>query len=313
MDTIPLGTSSIRVSRLAYGCWRILGPESAEPTASHESNAQRAIRAAFESGYTLFDQADIYADSAAEKVFGDVLKSTPGMREKIVIATKCGIRKKGAPNPDSPYRYDFSAEHITKSCEGSLKRLNVETIDVYMLHRPDYLMQPEEVAETFARLKQAGKVREFGVSNFKSHQLALLQRACPMRLITHQVEVSLAKLDCFDDGTLEQCLGEKITVLAWSPLAGGRLSETLPIDINSPDHARRIGLRETMDEIARDYGVSRTIIALAWLLKHPANIVPIVGSAKPERIREAANAEKVHLSRDEWYRLMEAARGERLP
>jgi predicted oxidoreductase len=313
MDTIPLGTSSIRVSRLAYGCWRILGPESAEPTVSRESNAQRAIRAAFESGYTLFDHADIYADSVAEKVFGDVLKSTPGMREKIVIATKCGIRKKSVPNPDSPYRYDFSAEHITKSCEASLKRFGVETIDVYMLHRPDYLMQPEEVAETFSKLKQTGKVREFGVSNFKPHQLALLQRACPMRLITHQVEISLAKLNCFEDGTLEQCLGEKMTVLAWSPLAAGRLSETLPIDINSPDHARRIGLRETMDEIARDYGISRTIIALAWLMKHPANIVPILGSAKPERIREAANAEKVHLSRDEWYRLMEAARGERLP
>jgi predicted oxidoreductase len=313
MDSVSLGSSSIRASRMAYGCWRILGHESAELNPDRESNAQRAIRAAVEAGYTLFDHADIYADSLAEKVFGDVLKDSPQLREGLIIATKCGIRRKGVPHPDSPYRYDFSAEHITRSCEGSLKRLCVETIDVYMLHRPDYLMQPEEVADAFAKLKQAGKVREFGVSNFKPHQLALLQRACPMRLIVHQVEMSLAKLDTFEDGTVEQCMGEKITPLAWSPLAGGRLSEVLPIDINSPDHARRIGLRETLDEIARDYGVSRTIVALAWLLKHPANIVPIIGSAKPERIREAAQAEKVHLSRDEWYRLMEAARGERLP
>ena len=313
METIPLGTTSIRVSRIAYGCWRIVGPEGAEPTADRESNAQRSVRTAIEAGYTLFDHADVYADTLAEKIFGDVLKETPGLRDRLIIATKCGIRRKGVPHPDSPYRYDFSAEHITKSCEASLKRLGVETIDVFMLHRPDYLMQPEEVADAFSRLKEAGKVRAFGVSNFKPHQLALLQRACPMRLAVHQVELSLAKLDCFEDGTIEQCMGEKITPLGWSPLGGGRLSDSLPIDINSPDHARRIGLRETMNEIARDYGVSRTIIALAWLLKHPANIVPIIGSTKPDHIREAANAEKVHLSRDEWYRLMEAARGERLP
>jgi predicted oxidoreductase len=311
MDTIALGSTSLRVSRIAYGCWRILG--NVEPTADRENNAQRAVRAAFDAGYTLFDHADIYADSMAEKVFGDVLKATPGMRDKIVIATKCGIRKKGTPHPDSPYRYDSSAEHIIKSCEGSLKRLSVDTIDIYMLHRPDYLMQAGEVADAFSRLKQAGKVSEFGVSNFKPHQLSLLQQACPTPLLVHQVEMSLAKLDCFEDGTVEQCTANKMTPLAWSPLAGGRLSDVLPIDINSPDHARRIGLRETLDEIARDYGVSRTIIALAWLLKHPAGIVPIIGSAKPERIQEAAQADKVHLSRDEWYRLMEAARGERLP
>jgi predicted oxidoreductase len=313
MDTVALGASSIRGSRLAYGCWRILGHEGAEPNPDRETHAREAVLAAFDAGFTLFDHADIYADSMAEKIFGDVLKESPALRKNAVIMTKCGIRRKGMPHPDSPYRYDFSAEYITKSCEASLRRLAIETIDVYLLHRPDYLMAPEEVADAFSRLKQAGKVREFGVSNFKPHQVALLQRACPMRLITHQTEMSLAKLEPFEDGVIEQCMVEKMTPLAWSPLAGGRLSEVLPIDINSPDHARRIGLRETLEEIARDYGVSRTIIALAWLLKHPAQIVPIIGTAKPQRIREAANADKVHLSRDEWYRLMEAARGERLP
>jgi predicted oxidoreductase len=143
--------------------------------------------------------------------------------------------------------------------------------------------------------------------------LSLLQRACSFPLIVHQVEISLGKLDCFHDGTLDQCLAEKIIPLAWGPLAGGRLADTLPIDINGPDHARRIGLRETLDDIARDYGVTRTIVALAWLLKHSAKIIPIIGSAKPERIQEASQADKLQLSRDEWYRLMEAARGERLP
>ena len=290
----------------------MLGPEGAEPSADREAGARQAITAAFEAGFTFFDHADVYADGAAEKVFGDVLKQTAGMRERVVITTKCGIRRKGAPNPDSPYRYDFSAEHIVKSCEQSLQRLGVETIDIYQLHRPDYLMDPAEVAEAFSRLKQQGKVREFGVSNFMPHQLSLLQRACPFRLVVHQVEVSLAKLHCFDDGTLDQCLAEKMTPLAWSPLAGGRLADTLPIDINSPEHARRIRLRETLDDIARDYGVSRSIVALAWLLKHPAKIIPIIGSAKPAHIRDAAQADKLQLSRDEWYRLMEAARGERL-
>lgn len=312
MDTVALA-NSIQASRLAYGCWRILGPEGIEPSREREAGARKAIMAAYEAGFTFFDHADVYAEGAAEKVFGEVLKQVSGMRERIVITTKCGIRRKGVPHPDSPYRYDFSAEHIIKSCEQSLKRLGVETVDIYQLHRPDYLMDPGEVAGAFSQLKQQGKVREFGVSNFKPHQLEVLQGACSFRLIVQQVEISLAKLDCFEDGTLDQCLIEKITPLAWSPLAGGRLSETLPIDINSPEHARRIGLRETLDDIARDYGVSRTIVALAWLLKHPAKIIPIIGSAKPERIREASQAGKVHLSRDEWYRLMEAARGERLP
>jgi predicted oxidoreductase len=313
MDKLILGATSIPVSRLAYGCWRILGSEGAGPGSNREAGARQAITAAYEAGFTFFDHADVYADGASEKVFGEVLQQVAGMRSQVVLTTKCGIRRKGVPHPDSPYRYDFSAEYIIKSCEQSLARLGVETIDIYQLHRPDYLMDPAEVAAAFAQLREQGKVREFGVSNFRPAQLALLQRACPFRLCVHQVELSLARLQGFDDGTVDQCLAERMTPLAWSPLGGGRLSDTLPIDINSPDHARRIGLRETLDDIARDYGATRSIVALAWLLKHPARIIPIIGSARPERIREAAQAEKVQLSRDEWYRLLEAARGERLP
>lgn len=313
MQTISLGSSSIQVSRLAYGCWRILGPEGAEPDAGRKAAARKAVNSAYEAGFTLFDLADVYADGEAEKVFGEALKQTAGMRERVIITTKCGIRRKGEPQPESPYRYDFSADYIVKACEQSLQRLGIETIDVFQLHRPDYLMEPAEVAAAFAALKQQGKVREFGVSNFRPQQLALLQGACPFRLAVHQVEISLAKPDCLEDGTLEQCLAERLTPMAWSPLGGGRLADKLPIDINGPDHARRIGVRETLDDIARDHGVARPLIALAWLLRHPAKIIPVIGSARPEHIREQARAADLQLSRDEWYRLMEAARGTRLP
>src|SRR3989442_1604993 len=153
MKKIPLGQSSLTCSRLTYGCWRIAGAwNPAEMVSGAEAAGARAILAAYEAGYTLFDHADIYCDGVPEKIFGQVLKGIPGMREQVVIATKCGIRKAGDPQPDSPYRFDFSAEHIISSCERSLRRLGVETIDLYQLHRPDYLMDPEEIASAFARL-----------------------------------------------------------------------------------------------------------------------------------------------------------------
>lgn len=314
MRTIQLGKSGLRASRLAYGCWRVAGTSNpAEVTPEREAAGRAAIRTAYEAGYTLFDHADIYCMGVGETLFGQVLREISGMREHVLIASKCGIRKKGDPSPQAPYRYDFSANYIIQSCEASLKRLGVECIDIYQLHRPDYLCNPDEVAEAFAKLKQAGKVREFGVSNFKPSQVAMLQRACPMPLIVNQVEISLARLQCFEDGTLDQCLAERITPLAWSPLAGGQLADTMPIDLRSPDHAHRLGLREELEHFARERGASRMVAALAWLLKHPAGIVPIVGSTRKERIIEAARADHFEISREEWYLLLEAARGERLP
>lgn len=314
MDKIPLGTSSLQCTRLAYGCWRIAGnSETAEVTPERRAHGVRAVIAAYEAGYSLFDHADIYGHGEAEQIFGQALKSVSEMRDRILVASKCGIRRAGDPDPSSPYRYDFSAGHIIWSCEQSLKRLRVETIDLYQLHRPDYLGDPEEVAQAFARLKQAGKVREFGVSNFNPAQVRALQKACPMPLIVNQVEISLAKLDCLHDGTLDHCLAEKITPMAWSPLAGGRLGTSDPIDLRDPDHARRLHIRETLDQIARAHETSRAVIALAWLLKHPSRIVPIVGTTDPEKIRELPKAADIELTRDEWYRLMEAALGHRLP
>ena len=314
MKVVPLGNSSISGSRLAYGCWRIAGTWTpAEVTPEARANGRKAVLAAYEAGYTLFDQADIYCDGETEKIFGQVLREVSGMRERIVLATKCGIRKPGDPKPNSPYRYDFSAEHILHSCEQSLQRLGIDCIDIYQLHRPDYLMDPDEVARAFAQLKQQGKVREFGVSNFRPSQVTALQKACPMRLLVNQVEISLANPSCLEDGTLDQCLAEKITPMAWSPLAGGKLGDGARKVLPAQEAYQTEAIGTALDEMARDHSTSRTVIALAWLLKHPARIVPIVGSANPEKIRDAARADTVELSRDEWYRLFRAALGRPLP
>ncbi len=315
MQTISLGVSSLLSSRLAYGCWRLAGTwEPSEVKPEGEARGRKAVIAAYDAGYNLFDNADIYCRGHAERIFGEALKQVSGMREKIIIATKCGIRFPGDPVPHAPHRYDFSAEHIIRSCEGSLKRMQVGTIDLYQLHRPDYLANPEEVADAFTRLKEAGKVRYFGVSNFRPTLVTALQVACPMPLVVHQVQISLGKLDSFTDGTLDQCLIEKMTPMAWSPLAKGLLGDggkdVQPEELADGGAERVLPV---LDAIAEARGSSRTVVALAWLLKHPGKIVPIVGSTNPDRIREAVKAADMELTREEWYRLLTAARGEALP
>ena len=309
-----LGVSSLRSSRLAYGCWRVAGTwDPSKVTAESRAAGHRAIIAAYEAGYTLFDNADIYCGGEAERILGEVLDQVSGMRSRVLIATKCGIRPAGTPHPQAPQRYDFSKEHIVDSCEQSLKRLRVEAIDLYMLHRPDYLADPHEIAAAFSDLKSSGKVRYFGVSNFRPTLVTALQVACPMPLVVHQVEISLAKVDAFTDGTLDQCLIEKITPMAWSPLAagliGGRAHDLLP----SQKTYRVESFLPAIDAVAKERGASRTAVALAWLLKHPSGIQPVVGSVNPDRIRQAAKADELDLSREEWYRLLLAARGEPLP
>jgi predicted oxidoreductase len=314
MQTVQLGSSSLTVSRLVYGCWRIAGSsESGKVSPEALAGGRKIVQAAYDSGFTAFDLADIYSEGACERIFGEAIREVEGMRKRIAILTKCGVRRKGDPNPDSPYRYDFTAGYIIESCERSLKRMGVDHIDLYLLHRPDYLGNPDEVAAAFTRLKEAGKALEFGVSNFRPSQVTAFQKRCPMRLVANQVEISIARMDCLQDGTLDHCLAERITPMAWSPLAAGRLADSSPIDLQSPDHARRIHVREILDLVARERGVTRAVVALAWLLKHPAGIVPIIGSTVPERIRDTVNATEIELTRDEWYRLIEAAQGERLP
>jgi predicted oxidoreductase len=230
----------------------------------------------------------------------------------MVIATKCGIRFAGQPAA-APYRYDSSAAHIIASCEQSLQRMGVETIDLYQIHRPDWLMDAAEMARALEQLVRQGKVRAFGVSNFLPAQVELLQQACAEPLAVNQIEVSLMQLDAFENGVLDQCQARRMTPLAWSPLGGGMLGEGAVNVLPSQRDYRPAAVVAELDRIRPGHGASRTATALAWLLKHPAGIVPIIGSTQPERIRAAAAATGVELSREEWYRLLEAARGERLP
>lgn len=309
MQTVPLGTSDLHSTRLIYGCMRTPGTwDVARIDDARRREAFAALEAAVESGYNHFDHADIYAHGCCEQIFGEFLNAHPGLRDRIIITTKVGIRWAADSAADAPHRYDFSAGHIERSCEGSLKRLGVETIDVYLLHRPDVLMDPDEVAGAFDRLRQAGKVRYFGVSNFSSSQTALLQSRLSMPLVCNQIEVHPLRLSPFEDGTLDTLLEHRITPTSWSPIAAGRLGDP-PVD--SSDAPAR--LLRTLDAEAAEHGVSRVAMILAWLMKHPSGILPIVGSRQPARIRDALAADRVDLSREAWYRILLAARGKPLP
>lgn len=312
MKTQSLGGSTLVVSRLAYGCWRLNGSEGAPPPADGSATGKRAVHAALDAGYTFFDLADIYGGGECERIFGEALRERPGVRDRIVVASKCGIRRAGEPD-GAVGRYDFSGAWIEASVEGSLRRLGIETLDLLMLHRPDYLMDPAEVAGAFTRLREAGKVREFGVSNFRTSQVVALQQACDRPLVTHQVEVSLAHLTALEDGTLDQCLMEGMTPTAWSPLGRGQLGDGDLAGLSREAVARVARVWAALDALAPVYGVERTVLAVAWLLKHPTAMVPVVGSVTPARIATLARADEVNLSRDDWYRLLVASRGERLP
>ena len=310
MRTQALGQTGLEVSVLSYGAMRISSVWSRDDfLPEHDAKGQAALAAAYDAGYTLFDHADIYGNRLCEEIHGRMLKDSPELRRQTIIATKCGIRWAGDSGPLAPHRYDFSGEYILESCEGSLRRLNVETIDLYQLHRPDELMDPDEIAEAFLELQAAGKVRFFGVSNFRPDQLTALQAALPFPLVVNQVEIHLGRLACLEDGTLSQCLSEGITPLAWSPLGGGWLGD----GGEAGDSEHRADLLATMDAMAARLGCSRTVLALAWLLRHPSGIIPIVGSANPERIKASAAAADLDLTREDWYTLLIAARGKPLP
>ena len=298
---------------VAYGCWRLNGSEGEAPPASGDRSGIAAVHAADDAGFNFFDLADIYGRGESERIFGLALRQRPGMRDRVIILSKCGIRPPGAPNPTSPYRYDFSREHIVRSVEGSLRRLGIETLDVLLLHRPDYLMDPAEVGAAFEQLREQGKVREFGVSNFRPAQADLLQKHCPMKLVTHQIELSLLHQGVLDDGTMDHCHLKDMTPMAWSPLARGRIGTFAENGFSGADSVRLAGLKTALQDTGAELGVSPTVVALAWLLRHPASVLPIIGTTNPARIAELAEALRVTLSREMWYKLLEAGRGSRLP
>jgi predicted oxidoreductase len=309
----PLDQLPVPPGKLAYGCWRLAGTwNAAAIDDERRKQAETAVMTAIDAGFTVFDHADIYCDGEAEQLFGDTLKKQPSLREKIILASKCGIRFAGKPDPQSPYRYDFSKDHIIRSCEGSLKRLGTDHLDILMLHRPDFLGHPYEVAEAVGHLQSRGMIRLFGASNFSLSQIEMYHRA-GVKIAVHQIEISLVAHQAVSDGRLDQCIQHHITPMAWSPLSRGFLGDGLRPDFEHQTSETGSSLLETMDEIAGEIETNRSGLALAWLLKHPAGIMPVIGSIHPERIRKAMQASRIELSRDHWYRLTEAALGSRLP
>ena len=310
MRTVSIGSSDnkVEISRLAYGCMRIAGTWNPdEITEERRQAAFKSLEAAYDAGYNFFDHADIYCRGGCEKLHGDFLKTRPELKEKTILATKCGIKFRNEP-PGTVGRYDFSKEHILWSCDRSLERLGVDRLDFYQLHRPDVLMDPEEVADAFTKLYEKGKVRLFGVSNFLPSTVDLLQKWLPFPIVVNQIEVSLWRLEPFFDGTLDQCIRESIVPLSWGPLGGGRIGKQESHGTTGVEP-----LSEALADVAKTHETDEANIALAWLLKHPSGIVPIVGTVRPERIKEATKAIEIDLSREDWYRLLVAARGEPMP
>ena len=326
MNTLHLPNTSLEASRIAYGCMNLGGGWGREPlTEPTKQAALAAIRAALEQGLNFFDHADIYCRGKSEEIFALIWQEQPGLRDRVILQTKCGIRFEGDPDGRAPGRYDFSYAHILNSVEGSLKRLKTDYLDILLLHRPDALVAPEEVARAFDELHTSGKVRFFGVSNHTAAQIELLRKYVRQPLVVNQVELSLLHSQLIDagivfnqtqppgpmhnEGTLEYCRLHDITLQAWGPLASGAVigSGRGPLS----DAAKNVSALAA--DLAREKNVSPEAIALVWLLRHPARIQPIIGTTNPARIRAACEADRVELTREEWYRLFIAGRGALVP
>ena len=318
----PFGPDKVPVSRIALGCMGLAGTwNPAEVGPENTRKAIAAFEASLAAGITFYDHADIYGGTACESVFKDCLAAVPGSREKIFIATKVGIR--------GGY-YEHSADYIRQSLRGSLSRMGIDSVELYQLHRPDPLTHPAETAAVLDELVAEGLIKYVGVSNYYPHQTLALQKYLQAPIVSNQIAISLLRLDPIyegaaggtatseasgadsGDGVLDQCLELNITPLAYSPLGGGWLSgrREVPADA-SPAIARTLA---ALREMAPAYGgATPGQLALAWLLAHPAQIIPLVGSNNPAHIDEAAAAAEITLSRTDWYKLWTAARGVAVP
>lgn len=306
MRTVNLGTSGLKVPCVAVGCMRINKLEPAE--------AERFVHAALDQGAYFFDHADIYGNGDCESVFAKAIHMNSTVREKVLLQSKCGIRRGVA--------FDFSKDHILKSVDGSLKRLNTEYLDVLLLHRPDALVEPEEVAEAFDILQSNGKVRHFGVSNQNPMQIKLLKRYVRQPIVANQLQLSITNATMISQGqhvnmqddfavnrdgsVLDYCRLHDITIQPWSPFQYGMFegvflgNEKFPV------------LNSKIDEIAAKYSVSNTTITMAWLLRHPAGMQPVTGTMNVQRLKDCVKAAEIRLTREEWYEIYLAA-GNTLP
>ena len=305
MKKITLGNSDLQGSNIALGCMRM--------NALSKKDAAHVIENAMELGIDFFDHADIYGDGESEKTFSEAIDMNPSVREKMTLQTKCGIRKGS---------FDFSKEHILESVDGSLKRLNTDYVDSLLLHRPDALVEPEEVAEAFTELQESGKVRHFGVSNQNPMQIELLKKYLKQDLIVNQLQFSIMHTGMIDAGInvnmqhdpaivkdssiLDYSRLNDMTIQAWSPFQYGMIEGVFVGNDKFPK------INAKLQEMAEKKGVTDSAIAVAWILRHPANIQPIVGTMNPERLTGIAKACDIELTREEWYDIYLAA-GNELP
>jgi len=326
METITIANTELKLSRLCAGCMGLGG--GWEPgtvlKSEHESQTREFIEACLELGINFFDHANIYAIGRAEEVFGRILAKQPSLRNQIVLQSKVGIRFANDP-AGTPQRFDFSFEHIIEATEAILRRLQTDHLDILLLHRPDVLMDGEEIARAFALLKKAGKVRYFGVSNQNRFHMEYIQSFLPDPLVANQLEMNLLHNGFAEsvisvnqnviaypngwEGLIEYCRLKNVNVQAWSPLARGLLSGG-DIAAASPLVQATAALVQKM---ANEHSCSREAIVLSWLLRHPARIQPVLGTTRPERLKACAESIRIQLSREEWYRLFETARGQKMP
>ncbi|WP_058300738.1 aldo/keto reductase [Gorillibacterium timonense] len=300
MKTMKLGTSSLEVPVIAVGCMRI--------NSLDKPQAERFVQSALDEGATFFDHADIYGGGECESIFADAIHMNASVREKVILQSKCGIRSGS---------FDFSKEHILHAVDGSLKRLKTDYLDVLLLHRPDALVEPEEVAEAFDLLASTGKVRHFGVSNQNSMQIQLLQKTVKQPLVANQLQLSITNANMISNGInvnmenaasvnrdgsiLDFCRLNDITVQPWSPFQYGFFEGVFLGSDKFPELNRKI------DEIADQYSVTNTTIAIAWLLRHPAHMQPVTGTMNIERLKDCCKASEIRLTREEWYEIYRAA------
>ena len=302
-SSVPKGPkvgSVLDQSQLIYGVWRFL----ADPIKGDRMKIRRLIDTCLDHGIVTFDHADIYGGYQCEELFGEAAHGISRSRYKII--TKCGIKLVNANRPLHKLKsYDTSAQHLTASVEQSLRNLKTDVIDVLLIHRPDPLMDAAEVAHQFCLLAQSGKVKSFGVSNFRPHQMRLLQSYLPFPLVTNQIEFSLLQHSPLTDGTLDhaQECGYRPTI--WSPLAGGRLFTEDTPSIHK--------IRSALKILAESHGQDPEAICLAWLMKHPSRPIPVLGTLSDQRLRTMAKATQVDLSREDWFYLYEAALGHPVP
>lgn len=288
----------VALSRIAYGMWRLTEDENTGP-----AHLQAKIEACLEQGITTLDQADIYGDYAAEALLGQMLKAAPGLRDQVELVSKCGIIAPAGRYAGARVKhYDTSAAHIRAAVDQSLRDLGTDRLDLLLIHRPDPMMDPDETGRVLDELVEAGKVLTVGVSNFPRHEVELLQDSMSHLLCVNQIEISLAQPGAFTDGDLAFIQRRGMLPMAWSPLAGGALFA-----------GSEPGLIATLRDMAQAKGCDMAALAVAWLLAHPAGIVPVMGTNNLSRIAHLSDALKVRLDREDWFILYSAALGHEVP